>query len=188
MAFGSIAGTTAVNDVRALVQAVGGNGLVTFASTTTAEATTKVVTGERPRPRTPRSRLRSRSRCRAPAEYLSSVPVRAASSRRHGVNGKRVSFRSGGVRVDARRPAPTAPARMAEPAVGCASTPFGPAGVNVRVRRRGQLSRLSGADATIAVTKAATSFVAADQTVLVGGSIVLCNAHGRGPAARRAGW
>lgn len=179
VAFGSIArGTTAVNDVRALVQAVGGNGLVTFASNDGEYY--KVVT-ETATPAHPKITTALSLTVPSTGQYLSSVPVRARlTSGGAGVNGKRVSFRSGGVRVDA-----TTGTDLATGQDGWASGQLrldsipGPAGVNVGFAEEdGYLG--SGADATIAVTKAATSFVAADQTVLVGGSIVLATLMGAG--------
>ena len=177
-AYGSIPrGTTPVSDVRALVQAVGGNGLVTWTSNNGAyyRVVTETATAAHPKITTALSLTVPSS-----GAYLSTVTVRARlTSGDTGLNGMPVSFRSGGVRVDAT----TANNAAGQPgwAIGelrLVSAP-GPAAVNVGFAEDDDHLG-SGAEVAITVTKAATSFVVAESTVLTGGSVILATLIGAG--------
>jgi hypothetical protein len=92
-------GSTPVTDVRALIQAVGGNGLVTWASNDGAyyRVVDETATAAQPKVTTEISLT-----VPAGGTYLATLAVRARlTAVGAGLNGKAVSFRSGGIRVDA---------------------------------------------------------------------------------------
>ncbi|HET9808696.1 MAG TPA: beta-propeller fold lactonase family protein, partial [Candidatus Limnocylindria bacterium] len=97
---GSIArGTSLAEDVRVLIQAVGGNGLVTWASNNGAYYS---VINETATAADPKASTELGLVVPATGTYRSTVEVRARlTTLGEALAGKRISFRSGGVRVDA---------------------------------------------------------------------------------------
>lgn len=171
---GSIAlGTSSAASVRVILQAVGGNGLVTWASDQGAyyRVRTETATADDPK-------LTTALALSAPASgaYRSRIAVSARlTSGETGVAGKPVAFRVGGARADA-----------TTDANGYASAELtldaAPGTATVRVGFAEDAEHLgSGAQSAITVTKASTGFTLFDaQLTPLGGSTLLATLRGGG--------
>ena len=172
-------GTTLTNDVRAVIQAVGGNGLVTWASN---DGAYYAVVNESATAADPKiSTSLALSAASTTGAYQSTLPVRARlTTPAGGLNGKRVSLRSGGVRVDAitATDLATGQAGWASAQLPLVAAP-GTTAVSVGFAEDEDYLG-SGAEMAITVTKAPSNFVAADTTVLSAGSVLLATLMGAG--------
>ena len=161
------------NDVRAFIQAVGGNGLVTWATNDGAYYRVVNETASISHPKTATAVTLS-----APASgaYRSTVPVSATLTTATGtpLANKPVAFRSGGIRVDAT----TNSSGVATGQLFLTSAP-GPATVSVGFAEDAD-DLGSGADAPITITKASSSFITPTTTVLSGGSVLIATLVGAG--------
>ena len=165
-------GTTPANDVRALVQAVGGNGLVTWASNDGAyyRIVTETATASDPKIAT----SVTLSLASSTGTYRSLLPVRARlTTGAGGLNGKVVSFRSGGVRIDAvtQTDLATGQAGWASAQLPLLAAP-GQTALNVGFQEDEDYLG-SGAETALTVTRAPSHFDAASTTVLSAGSVLL---------------
>jgi len=165
-------GTTLTNDVRALIQAVGGNGLVTWASN---DGAYYAVVNESATAADPKiSTSLALSAASTTGTYRSTLPVRARlTTPAGGLNGKRVSFRSGGVRVDAMTDTDlaTGQAGWVSAQIPLVAAP-GSAALTVGFTEDEDYLG-SGAEVAITVTRAPSTFAPASPIVLAGGSILL---------------
>lgn len=169
-------GTTPALDVRALVQAVGGNGLVTWASNDGAyyRIVTETATAADPKIAT----SLALSLATSTGAYRATLPVRARlTTGAGGLNGKVVSFRSGGVRIDA------VTANDANGQAGWASAQLpllaAPGQTALTVGFEEDADYLgSGAETTLTVTRAPSRFDGASTTVLSAGSVLLATLIG----------
>lgn len=166
-------GTSPVNDVRALVQAVGGNGLVTWASNNGAYYS---VVDETATAADPKQTTTLAAVVPATGAYLSTAAVSATLlAGTDGLVGKRVSFRSGGVRVDAI----TGAGGVANAQLPLVSAP-GAATVSVGFAEDDEYLG-SGDEKTITVGRAASSFTAtAGSPQSLGDSILVATLSGGG--------
>jgi YVTN family beta-propeller protein len=169
---GSISrGTSLAEDVRVLIQAVGGNGLVTWATNNGAyyRVINETATVEDPKASTELDLV-----VPASGTYRSTVEVRARlTTLGEALAGKRVSFRSGGVRVDAT----TGTDGWATAQLLLASAP-GAAAVTVGFAE--DLDYLgSGDETTITVLRAPSVLTPIDTAPLpVGGSVLIATLLG----------
>jgi hypothetical protein len=165
-------GSTPALEVRALVQAVGGNGLVTWASNDGAyyRIVTETATAADPKVET----SLALSLATSTGEYRSMLPVRARlTTSAGGLNGKVVSFRSGGVRIDALTATDiaTGQAGWASAELPLLAAP-GQAALTVGFDEDEDYLG-SGAETTLTIARAPSHFDAASTTVLSAGSVLL---------------
>jgi CSLREA domain-containing protein len=159
-------GSTPALDVRALVQAVGGNGLVTWASNDGAyyRIVTETATAADPKIAT----SLALSLTTSTGTYRSTLPVRARlTTSAGGLGGKVVSFRSGGVRIDAT----TAADGWASAELPLLAAP-GQTALTVGFEEDEDYLG-SGAETALTILRAPSRFDAASTTVLSAGSILL---------------
>ncbi len=163
--------SSSTEDVRAIVQAVGGNGLVTWASNDGAyyQVIDETATAADPKASTALTLVTPAS-----GTYRSTVDVIATlTSNGAGLGGQPVSFRSGGVRVNAMTDANG----VAKAQLMLASAP-GIATVSVGFSED-QSFLGSGAQTTIDVLRAPSTFTALDTAPLpVGGSVLIATLRG----------
>jgi YVTN family beta-propeller protein len=164
-------GTSLTADVRAFVQAVGGNGLVTWASN---DGAYYQVIDETATAADPKASTELTLAVPASGTYRSTVDVSATlTTLGAGLVGKRVSFRSGGVRVDA----VTDANGLAEAPLMLVSAP-GLATVSVGFAEDEDYLG-SGAQASIDVLKAPSTLTPLDSSPLpVGGSVLIATLYG----------
>jgi hypothetical protein len=164
-------GTTTANDLRVLIQAVGGNGLVSFASNDGAyyRVPNETATASDPKVTTALTLTAPAS-----ATYRSTVPVSATLSTAAGpLAGKPVAFRSGGLRIDAT----TNASGVASAQLFVRSAP-GVANVSVGFAEE-QHYLGSGAQTEMSVNKAPAAFTAiASAPLPIGGSALIATLRG----------
>lgn len=164
-------GTSLTADLRSFVQAVGGNGLVTWASN---DGAYYQVIDETATAADPKASTELTLAVPASGTYRSTVDVSATlTTLGAGLGGKRVSFRSGGVRVDAITDADG----FAEAPLMLVSAP-GLATVSVGFAEDENYLG-SGAQASIDVLKAPSTLTPLDNSPLpVGGSVLIATLRG----------
>jgi len=164
-------GGTNANDLRVVIQAAGGNGLVTWASNDGAyyRVPNETATIDSPKIATTLSLT-----VPASGAYRTTVPVSAVLTAAGApLAGKPVAFRSGGIRVNATTDANG----LATASLFLASAP-GTANVSVGFAEDQQYLG-SGAQVQISITKAPTTLTAVDQAPFpTGGSTLLATLRG----------